>query len=34
MVHDEANKEYSISELTEICSGYWNEWKMKYGKRV
>src|SRR5262249_34404056 len=25
-VRDEANKEYSISELTEICREYWNEW--------
>ena len=33
-VYDEAGKEYSISELTEICSGYWNEWKLKNAKHV
>jgi hypothetical protein len=32
-VRDEANKEYSISELDEICRAYWNEWKMKQDKR-
>jgi hypothetical protein len=31
---DEANKEYSISELTEICSGYWNDWKLRNAKRI
>jgi hypothetical protein len=33
-VRDEANKVYSISELTEVCRGYWNEWKAKNAKQV
>jgi len=33
-VRDEANKEYSISELGEICRGYWNDWKLKNAKHV
>ncbi len=33
-VRDEANKEYSVSELAEICRGYWNEWKAKNAKHA
>jgi hypothetical protein len=33
-VRDEANKEYSVSELTEICKGYWDEWKARNAKQV
>src|SRR5207253_1808785 len=33
-VCDEANKEYSISELGEICKAYWSEWKTKNARHV
>ena len=33
-VRDEANKDYSISELGEICKAYWSEWKAKNAKRI
>ena len=33
-VFDEANKEYSISELEELCRAYWNDWKAKNTKRI
>ena len=33
-VRDEANKDYSISELGEICKAYWSEWKANNAKRI
>ena len=33
-VRDEANKDYSISELGEICKAYWSEWKANNAKRL
>ena len=33
-VRDEANNDYSISELGEICKAYWSEWKAKNSKRL
>jgi len=33
-VFDEVGKEYSISELTEICRGYWTDWKAKNANRI
>jgi len=29
LITDEANKSYSISELTTLCSEYWKEWRNK-----
>jgi len=31
-VLDEAQKEYSIDELSELCSGYWEDWEQKNKK--
>lgn len=34
VVRDEANKEYSITELGDLCRSYWNNWKLKNAKHV